>query len=560
MTENGDRRALLAIVLSLGVYFLWSAFFAPPPPVQPADALGSDAVDVEGDPDATAPPSTGLPADRAQPPAVPPPAQVIAPHEEAVSTPRWSGAVRSEGGGLTNIQLAEFRSNKTVTPLWEWGLEKVSGDAEGGWAAYQGGDDPYHLLTTGALGIAGAGAPSVPGDFEITRDGETLTARGLRADGLAITTTYAVGDEPYTLDLTVRFDNGSGAPLSDLWVGVTDVMGGDAGRFLNNVRPLAHVDGGVEHVDDLEDLEGADREVLEGPVEWFGVGDRYFMAVLIPDGLGANQVVSDTLADGRTGAFVIDPQPLDAGATRTMSMKAYIGPKDLDLLKPMGASLDEAVEFGWFGLFSRLLLFLLEFFQGLVVNWGVSIILLTFLVKLTFFPLTQKAFTSSRKMQALQPKLNAMREKYKDNKELQTQETMKLFKEHKVNPMGGCLPTLIQFPVWIALYNVMLYSVELYDTQFLYLQDLTECDPYGVVPTAYAVLMFLQQRMMPTASLDETQQKVIKMMPLIFAFFMYSFPSGLVLYFCVNMMLTIVQQWFIKRKFPDVPASAPAAG
>ena len=558
MNENGDRRALLAIVLSLGVYFLWSAFFAPPPPVQPADAVGSDAVVADGDPTApaTSPPPAGLPEDRAQPLAGPPPAQVIAAHQEALSTPRWSGTVRSQGGGLGNIQLAEFRSNKTVTPLWEWGFDKVSGDAEGGWEAYTGGDDPYHLLTTGALAIAGAGTPAVPGDYQITRDGETLTARGQRADGLGITTTYALAAEPYTLDVTVRFDNGTGAALSDLWVGVADVMGGDAGRFLNNVRPLAYVDGGVEHVDDLEDLEGADREVLEGPVEWFGIGDRYFMAVLIPDGLGANQVVSDTLADGRTGAFVIDPQPLDVGASRTLSMKAYIGPKDLDLLKPMGASLDEAVEFGWFGLFSRLLLFLLEFFQGLVVNWGVAIISLTFLVKLTFFPLTQKAFTSSRKMQALQPKLNAMREKYKDNKELQTQETMKLFSEHGVNPLGGCLPTLIQLPVWFALYNTMLYSVELYDTSFLYIQDLTAVDPYGVIPTAYALLMFGQQRMMPMGSMDETQQKVLKMMPLIFAFFMYSFPSGLVLYFCVNMTLTILQQWWIKRTIKDVPAAA----
>ena len=133
---------------------------------------------------------------------------------------------------------------------------------------------------------------------------------------------------------------------------------------------------------------------------------------------------------------------------------------------------------------------------------------------------------------------------------------MKLFKEHGVNPLGGCLPTLIQLPVWFALYNTMLYSVELYDTQFLYIQDLTAVDPYGVIPFLYAGLMFGQQRMMPMGSMDETQQKVMKAMPLIFAFFMFSFPSGLVLYFCVNMSLTIVQQWWIKRSVKDVPVTA----
>jgi YidC/Oxa1 family membrane protein insertase len=218
--------------------------------------------------------------------------------------------------------------------------------------------------------------------------------------------------------------------------------------------------------------------------------------------------------------------------------------------------MDAAVEYGWFGFFAKILLFLLKMFQKGVVNWGVSIILLTVLVKLAFFPLTQKSFTSSRRMQALQPKLKEVKEKFKDNKELQTQETMKLFRENKVNPMGGCLPTLIQFPVWIALYNVMLNSVELYDTSFLYLKDLTAADPYGVLPTAYAGLMVFQQRMMPMTSLDPAQQKMMRMMPLVFAFFMYGFPSGLVLYFSVNIMLSAFQQWLINRNFQDQSASA----
>jgi YidC/Oxa1 family membrane protein insertase len=177
-------------------------------------------------------------------------------------------------------------------------------------------------------------------------------------------------------------------------------------------------------------------------------------------------------------------------------------------------------------------------------------------VKLVFFPLMQKQFISSKRMQVLQPELKALKERYKDNKELQTQMTMKLFKEHEVNPMGGCLPMVIQMPVWFALYNVMLFSVELYNTSFLYLEDLTQVDPYGVLPLLVSVLMLLQQKMMPMANMDPMQQKMMRMMPLMFGIFMFSFPSGLVLYFSVNNSLTILQQWIIYRDIDKSPVSA----
>jgi YidC/Oxa1 family membrane protein insertase len=151
-------------------------------------------------------------------------------------------------------------------------------------------------------------------------------------------------------------------------------------------------------------------------------------------------------------------------------------------------------------------------------------------------------------MQEIQPQVKEIKEKYKDNSQLQSQMTMKLFQEHGVNPMSGCLPMIIQMPVWFALYNVMLYSVELYGTSFLYLQDLTEADPTGFLPLVVTVLMVLQQKLMPMGSMDPMQQKMMRLMPIGFGIFMFTFPAGLVLYFSVNNMLTIVQQWFIYRK------------
>jgi len=192
----------------------------------------------------------------------------------------------------------------------------------------------------------------------------------------------------------------------------------------------------------------------------------------------------------------------------------------------------------------------------MVVNWGVAIILLTVVVKIILFPLMQKQFVSSKRMQALQPELKELKERYKDNREMQTQMTMKLFREHQVNPMGGCLPMLIQMPVWFALYNVMLFSVEIYNTSFLYLQDLTQIDPYGFLPLLVSILMFFQQKMMPMGNMDPMQQKMMRLMPVMFGVFMFSFPSGLVLYFSVNNTLTILQQWFIYRDKDKSPVIA----
>jgi len=242
-----------------------------------------------------------------------------------------------------------------------------------------------------------------------------------------------------------------------------------------------------------------------------------------------------------------------------MRFISFIGPKDLDQLNEVGHSLDQSIEFGIFGMFSRILLGMLKFYQGLVDNWGLAIILLTLTVKAVFFPLMQKQFVSSKRMQAIQPQLKELREKYKDNQTLQGQMTMKLFQEHKVNPMSGCLPMIIQMPVWFALYNVMMFSVELYGTQFLYLKDLTEVDPTGILPLLVTVLMVVQQRLMPMGNMDPMQQKMMRIMPIGFGIFMFTFPAGLALYFSVNNTLTILQQWFIYRKKDDeipVPAKA----
>jgi YidC/Oxa1 family membrane protein insertase len=335
--------------------------------------------------------------------------------------------------------------------------------------------------------------------------------------------------------------------------------GEKADRFANVIRPLAYVNEDIERIDDLDDLQDAEYERFSGPVDWFGMGNKYFMSVLLPEDTSGGEWVIDRLKDDRIGSFMRLTQPLDAGANREVRFRGYFGPKDIDITTPVGNNLEASVEFGIFGLFAKILLVMLKFFHGLVGNWGVAIILLTMSIKAVFFPLMQKQFVSSKRMQAIQPQLKELKEKYKDNQQLQTQMTMQLFKENNVNPMSGCLPMIIQMPVWFALYNVMLYSVEIYGTQFLYLKDLTEADPTGALPLLVTVLMVLQQKLMPMGSMDPMQQKMMRLMPVMFGIFMFTFPSGLVLYFSVNNVLTIAQQWFIYRKRDDESPSSEAS-
>lgn len=558
MKSDQERRVILAVALSMLILVSWQWMFPPPelpPPAEvPAETAATPAVV------GSAPVAAPLPA-----------VASISAHEESLKLDGGAGVVSSENGGLRAVELESFDAMVQVKPIWTWAVDAVLGRTSDSWAPYAGGDTPRQVLTRDAvLVLAGAGpldddgAGTAGGNsaYQVARSGDAVVARRSRADGLVITKTYRPGEKPYTTQVEVAFTNNSGTTVGPVWVGVAERMEGEGGgmfdRSANVTHPQAYVDG-LESVMSTGDVEGADEERFAGPVSWLGVGDRYFLAAILPadataEALPEATVVMDQLPGGRLGSFYLDA-PLDAGATRTLRFTAYVGPKTLDILRDVGPDLDEAVEYGWFGFFSKILLLFLEFFHAGVGNWGVAIILLTLTIKLLFFRLNEKALASSEQMKKIQPEIEALREKYKDDQQLQSQEMMKLWQKHGVSPLGGCLPMLVQMPVFFALYSVMYYSVELYDAQFLYLQDLTAADPYGVVPTLYGILIVIQQAMMPMANMDPAQARMMKMMPIFFAFLMFSFPSGLVLYFCVNMLLTILQQWLIRRRLAAAPVA-----
>jgi YidC/Oxa1 family membrane protein insertase len=243
--------------------------------------------------------------------------------------------------------------------------------------------------------------------------------------------------------------------------------------------------------------------------------------------------------------------------TLLYDFEIYLGPKDIGLMSEIGHNLTGAIDFWIVGVLAKPMLYLLRFFHGLVPHWGVAILLLTLLVKaLTWWP-SQKSYKQMKEMQKLKPEIDKLKAKFGSDKSRLNQETMNLYKRYNINPLGGCLPMLLQMPIWIALYRTIYSSVELYQAPlFLWIQDLSSPDPFFVLPVVMGVSMFLQQMLTPTSGMDEGQAKMMKyIMPIMFTGFMLFLPSGLVLYIFVNTLLSVIQQYWIQR---SGPATAPA--
>jgi YidC/Oxa1 family membrane protein insertase len=245
----------------------------------------------------------------------------------------------------------------------------------------------------------------------------------------------------------------------------------------------------------------------------------------------------------------------------------YAGPKDYGRLKSLGVNLQENIDFGWFMFgswsFVRLLaepmFLLLTFIDRMVGNYGISIILLTLLIKTVFIPLTHKSFKSMRAMQAIQPQIKAIQEKHKGNKEKLSKETMALYKEHQINPLGGCFPIFIQIPFFIAFFNILYTSIELRHAPFMgWITDLSAKDPYYILPVVMGVSMFVQQKIQPS-TMDPKQARIMMFLPVIFTFFFMNFPAGLVLYWLFNNLFTIAQQFLTVRVLEKHrPVTAPS--
>ncbi|MDX1598374.1 MAG: membrane protein insertase YidC [Marinobacter sp.] len=281
---------------------------------------------------------------------------------------------------------------------------------------------------------------------------------------------------------------------------------------------------------------------------WLAFLQHYFLTAWVPERDQPAQFQTTRRGPLYVMGFVYPATTVAPGETAEIGATAYVGPKIIDRLEAVAPNMDRTVDFGFLFFIALPLFIVLEWFYGLVGNWGVAIILLTVLVKAVFFHLSATSYKSMARMRAVAPQLTRLKELYGDDRQRMSQEMMALYKREKINPLGGCLPILVQMPVFISLYWVLFESVQLRHAPFmLWINDLSVMDPYFILPILMGASMFLQMSLNPTPP-DPMQAKIMKMMPLIFTVFFLWFPAGLVLYWLVNNILSIAQQWYITRK------------
>ena len=373
-------------------------------------------------------------------------------------------------------------------------------------------------------------------------------------DSYSIVRKYSVDESRYLIQQDVQIINrGDRAMEGQFGINWTAKNPADAGggffsmlKGPKDIRSVIYqMAGEVERVASGD----KDQEAVErGVISWAGIESRYFIAALVSRQLSEEEVLAYNLrGQSLETALYYPKQLIRPGEAATIQYSIYVGPKEIHSLGAIGVGLKDAIDYGWFGIVAVPILHSLKFFYSFLDSWGLAIIFLTIIVKLLMNPLTVKGMKSMKAMQKLQPKLKELRDKYKDDKQRLNQETMAMFRAHKVNPMGGCLPMVLQMPIYIALYKVLFNSIELYHAPFIFYKDLAAPDPWMVTPILLGIFMVLQQKMTPTASADPMQKKMMMFMPIMFTGFMLFLPMGLVLYILVNTVMTVVQHYMFNH-------------
>jgi YidC/Oxa1 family membrane protein insertase len=300
---------------------------------------------------------------------------------------------------------------------------------------------------------------------------------------------------------------------------------------------------------DFKDIEkGKQGHVKKASDGWIAMIQHYFVSAWLPKAGVEREYFTNKVGDNLYTAGVVVPLGTVApGATATVDVPVYIGPQETDKLEKLSPGLDLVVDYGWLTILAAPLFWLLKWIHGLVGNWGWAIILLTVLIKLVFYPLNAKAGRSMAQMKVLAPKMEKLKQLYGEDRQKLNQAMMELYRTEKINPLGGCLPIVVQIPVFIALYWVLLASIELRHAPWIgWIKDLSAPDPYFILPVIYAVSMFVQTKLNPQPA-DPVQARIMLAMPIVFSIFFLFFPAGLVLYWVVQNLLSILQQWHINR-------------
>lgn len=542
-----DKRSLLAIALSIFIlvgYQELISFLYPPPPQTPRP----QQVDDQPLPTDIARPPTETAQPIAKEQETPAPLQTDEPAVQnlTIENEVYAAVLTSLGGRLKSVRLKHYPGDASKSsPPREMVIEGTTGELPLVFRL----EGKENTLSDEQVKYTTNRQTLQLHDEEQT----TLELRGTMANGGRITKTFGFSGNTYGITLTVRVENPPETAdfASLLWTHGPEPQHRNSSYY--HPGPVALIDRKFvyEHATNLTSQE---RDLGPGHIRWGGYADTYFLAAILPPENDVNHLFVSAL-NGTAITKMTVPWKQEP-----VSYEIYVGPKDFTALNAVHPALDRAIDFGWFHFIARPLVQLLRFSHSFTGNYGIDIIILTFLVKLVFFPLTNKSFRSMAQMREVQPLMERLREQYKDDREKLNKEMMELYRRHKINPLGGCLPMLVQMPVFIGLYQALSSAIELRQAPFFgWIQDLSMPDRLGsldlwfIEPPGVPVLtllmggtMLVQQALTPAMG-DPVQQKMMMLMPVIFTVMFVNFPSGLVLYWLVNNVLSITQQYAYQK-------------
>ena len=549
-----ELRMLLAIILSFGIFFLYQVVFVkeapqennePVPKAQEANkqplAIDEDVRVLDEKPlqeevGVTSPVRQG--------------------RTITVSTSLYVAEFTEDGGTLKTFKLKNYKESMGIdAPMKE--LVVLS-------------DEPAYTLGVSFLGERVGGLKGAVFDASAGSDLMDVTERNKRliftwtsSEGITIVKTYTFSPDAYEIGLGIKVRNFSPEAIdNNLTISLRNSLNGaEESRYVFS-GPAALINGELKEIK-IKKIAKQDKYV--GRIGWMAYEDQYFVSAVIPQKAREASVGLGITSTQVLEATYIDPSgPVPPGTERTYQYRVYFGPKSLESLGSVGADLAKIVDFGFFDIIAKPLLHVMNFLHRYLPNYGVVIIIITIIVKLLFWPLSNKSYQSMSQMKKLQPKMAELRAKYKNDKKMMNQEIMNLYKLYKVNPLGGCLPMIFQIPVFFAFYKMLYQAIELRHAPFfLWIDDLSAPDrlfsfdftipmmtaPYGipVLTIIMGASMFLQQKMSPPPG-DPTQAKMMMFMPIFFTFIFINFPSGLVLYWLVNNILSMGQQYYVTKK------------
>ena len=461
-----------------------------------------------------------------------------------ITTDVFKVKIDTKGGDIVETDLLQYEETKgSETPYM------LLGQLDGG---------KQYFSQSGLIGLNGpdASANGRP-TYSTEQKSYTLTGDELRvplqftdSNGVSFTKTYVFKKGQYDVGLEYKINNTTSAPLQvQLYTQIKRTVQEKGSMVDQNYLGAAYGTDEEKYekysFSDMAD-KNLNKSTQGGYVAFI---QHYFVSAWVPMQDQSNTLYSLITKSNAAIIGAKDPAVnIQAGSEQTLTATYYMGPKESDILEAIHPDLDLTVDYGWLWFISQPLFVLLKWLHSILGNWGVAIIAITIIVKSLMYPLTKAQYTSMAKMRALQPKMAALKEKFGDDRQKFGQATMEMYKKEKVNPMGGCFPILLQMPIFLALFYVFLESTELRHAEFIFwLTDLSAQDPYYVLPILFGASMFVTQKLQPMTVTDPMQQKMMTFMPVIFSVFFLWFPSGLVLYWLVSNLISIVQMLIIYR-------------